>query len=228
MTPTRRGDCNFSRVKDTPLHSHTRHTGNFPRSSEADSPSSDVQSDFRQIRERFSRVDIPQSHKLNADRTGVKRDDQVKFNVLASCAKYSETVLKIVATASQERLDHELVLSSIYTVALAQQKYIQDEYASLLVSSSFDAPTARFFKQLQRNTTTFTPEALGHLQAAATIAAAHQPHSHSDNNPPRQRSSGFRYNSRRGRFRGQLNGDVYSRFTNTSQFPNSRPNDDHA
>ena len=233
VTPSRRSDnsrVNYTQgFSDIPprfneYNSQTRPLGNFPISSEAESHSSEVQSDFRQIRDRLNKVEIPQSHKLNADRTGVKREDQVKFNVLASCSKYSETLLKVVAAASQEGADSEQILNSVYTVALAQQKYIQDEYASLLVSSSFDAPTARFFKQLQKNTSTFTPEALSHLHAAATIAAAHQPQSQPDQYSRGRGNS--RYNSKRGRYRGQVQGDVYQRMTGSSQFPDSRPQHD--
>ena len=234
VSPTRRtnqdyfSDDNYSsrRVNNTQTNCHTRPlSGNFPISSESSSLSADIQTDFKQIRDRVSGVEIPQNNRLNADRTGIKREDQVKFNVLASCAKYSETLLKVVALASNQDSDSETILSSVYTVALAQQRYIQDEYASLLVSSSFDAPTARFFKQLQKNTSSFTPEALSHLHAAATIASAHQPQSQADNTP--RTRGGFRYNPRRGRFRGQTHGDVYQRFTSSTQFPSSRPHDDH-
>ena len=98
----------------------------------------------------------------------------MKFNQLLKIFSI-QTLLKSVAAASQEGADSEQILNSVYTVTLAQQKYIQDEYASLLVSSSFDAPTARFFKQLQKNTSTFTPEALSHLPAAATISPNRNP-----------------------------------------------------
>ena len=76
----------------------------FP--SEAESYSSEVQSDFRQIRNILNKVKIPKSHKLDADPTDVKQD-QVKFNVLASCSTYSETLLKLVAAASQEGANSE-------------------------------------------------------------------------------------------------------------------------
>ena len=80
--------------------SHTRPCVNFALRSEAEIPSSEIQADVKQIRDILNKVEISQNHKLNADRTGVKRVDQVKFNVLASCSKYSETLLTLVAATS--------------------------------------------------------------------------------------------------------------------------------
>ena len=52
-------------------------------------------------------------------------------------------------------------------------KYLQDKHAPLIVQGSFDPTVSRYFRFLQRNSS-FTPEALGNLRSAATIASAYR------------------------------------------------------
>ena len=151
--------------------------GENPVSSVPQRASSDFQGDFKSLKDSYQTVDIPSEYKLHADRAGVKREDQTRVNLVASCAKYSETLLRIIA-ADEDNID--LLKEKIYVTAIAQQKFLQAEYAAILVNSSFDSHTARFFKQLQKNTSSFSPEALANLQAAATIASAHNPSSSSE------------------------------------------------
>ena len=217
---------NYSR--QTRPHSDTprRPTGISHLSSVAERDSPDIASDFKQVKENFSRYEVPTEYKLNAERTGIKREDQAKFNVLASCAKYSETILKVLAADIDQFIDIRELRDIIFVIAAAQQNYLQGEYANLWVSSSFDQHTAKFFRQLQKNNSVFSTEALSHLHAAATIAAAHHPQPESS---PNRGRGNFRGNFRgRGRYRGSTHNDVYPRFNNNNnQFPSNRPHDDY-
>ena len=103
------------------------------------------------------------------------------FNVLAKCARYTETTLKLCARTDGD--SHEDVFSCCY----AMMKFIQDEYTALVVQSTFDPNVSRVFRSLQRNTG-FTPEAMEHLRSATTIASAYRPQSN-----PRARGRGGRH-----------------------------------
>lgn len=183
--------------------------------------SGDVQGEFRHIKNIYQNKDLPPEIRLNVDRTGIKREDQPRFNLIASVSKYPETILKILASD----VDKDTQLEQIFTIAIAQQRYLQDEYSSVLVNSSFNSQTARFFRTLQKNTSSFPAQALANLQAAATISAAASP-SQPNYNPPRRgfnpRGRGYRG---RGNYRND-NRDVYQSMVNAN-VPSSRPNDPH-
>ena len=48
---------------------------------------------------------------------------------------------------------------------MAQMKYIQDEYAGLLVQETFDATTSKLFKSMQKNSTALSPNHIDILQS---------------------------------------------------------------
>ena len=61
--------------------------------------------------------------------------------MLTKCAKYSETILKLLK-------DNRVEETELFTVA--EQKYLQDEYSNLLVHSTFNPQTAIFFRQQEK------------------------------------------------------------------------------
>ena len=78
-------------------------------------------------------------------------------------------MLKVLTErASGTGLSREL-LDEIATIVFDQQKYLHEEYASVLVSGSFNAKTVKLFKQLQHNISMLPPLPLSNLQAAATV-----------------------------------------------------------
>ena len=181
--------------------------------------SEDIQGDFKQIKDSYNKNNLSSELRLFAEKTGIKRDDQPKWNVIVNCAKYSETILKILQHVDDDSLDREYC-DQIATAAIAQQKYLQDEYAGLLVNSSFTPHTAKIFKQLQKNSSSFPASALNNLQTAASIAAAAVPQ-HS------LRGRGSR--NFRGRFRGRgyrrNSSDIYNNFTNDNFAPQRNDQD---
>ena len=71
-----------------------------------------------------------------------------------------------VTELKQETLDN------LFLIQNAQIKYLQEEYAALLVNGQFDASTAKIFRSLQKNTSGFDQDSLETLRAAATLSAA--------------------------------------------------------
>ena len=156
----------------------------------------------------------------------LKRDDQPRFNLIAYLSKYSETVLKII---SDGRSSPEAQLENILVISLAQQRYLQEEYANLLVNTSFNSQTAKLFCQLQKNTSLFPAQSLANLQAAATISAAASSQSQTSNtNRGSSYTPGHSYRGGRGSYRGGRSWrggrrpDMFHQLSN-SNVPSHRP-----
>jgi len=198
-------------------------TGNPPLPGAARSTSQpDTQGDFQALRDSLSKVKLPADVKLNDSRQGIKRTDQPLMNALAKCGRYCETGIKFLCSLeagtelTQEKLDN------LFLIQYAQIKYLQEEYASLLVSGQFDASTAKIFRSLQKNTSGFDQESLETLRAAATLSAAGRPPGVASEDRYTGRGRGFSGYSRGRGHRGSYNRtqdrDVFQTFSNR-QFP---------
>ncbi len=162
----------------------------------------DVQGEFQTIRDTVNNVKLPADLKVPDSKQGIKREDQQHSAVVAKCARYAETTLKLLFQAGEPANVTEDTLIRLYHVQLAQVRYLQEEHASLIVQGQFDRNTARLYRTLQRNTSAFNEESLATLRNATTIAAAYRPPRFS-NNQGRGRGSysrgyqGGRYNFNR-------------------------------
>ena len=63
-----------------------------------------------------------------------------KINLIASCAKYSES-LRLSLSGED---NSESVKQQVFTIAATQQKFLQTEYSDVVVDNSFDSQTAKF------------------------------------------------------------------------------------
>ena len=140
---------------------------------------SDLQAEFRSIREGVAKVKLPQDLIVGDSRAGVGKAEVPRFQVIQKCARFQETVLKVLSSISAP----DPVTDQLTTLALAQVRYLQEEYTNLIVSNQFDETTAQLFKTLQQNPAAFTPGAVENLQRAVTIAGARQ-HSRQVSTPP--------------------------------------------
>ena len=130
-----------------------------------------VESDYQRIKASVQSFRLPAELSLQEARQGIKREDIPMFNVLAKSARFSETILKLCAQATE---DNQLQAEEVFSVACASIKYLQDEYAALVVNSSFDPNVSKLFRALQKNTG-FSQETMEQLKNAATIASAYRP-----------------------------------------------------
>jgi len=171
---------------------------------------SDIQGDFAALRDSLSRIKLPAELKLNESRQGIRRSDQPVLNILTKCSRYSETSARLLSTIEPGQPVTQETLDSLFLISHAQSKYLQDEYAALVVNSQFDNSTSRLFRALQKNTSGLNTDSLETLRSAATLAAASRQPRGND----RGRGSG--------RSRGS---DVFSRFSQRG-FPQRRYNRD--
>lgn len=151
---------------------------------------SPVQQEFSVIRDALQRVKLPADLKLDDSKQGVSRVDQKRLNVVQRCARYGETLLKLLSTMQQGNINPGDV-QDLVTIAVAQVRYLQEEHSMLLVNNNFGEDVEKIYRQLRRNTSQFTPGALESLQAAVTLS------SHTES-PRRGRDSYGRGSSYRG------------------------------
>ena len=184
--------------------------------------STDTQGEFQSLKDSLNKVKLPADVKLNDSRQGIKRTDQPLLNILSKCGRYSETAIKLLCTLEAGTELTQGTLDNLFLIQHAQIKYLQEEYASLLVSGQFDSSTAKIFRSLQKNTSGFDHDSLETLRAAATLSAAGRPTSGNTEDRYPSRRGGFSGYGR-GRQRGSYGGrsqdrDVFQTFTNRS-FP---------
>ena len=129
---------------------------------------SELQSEFRAIKESVAKIKLPPDLTVGDSRAGVSRPDLPKFNLLQKSARFQETVLKLLSTYETS----DPAIADITTVTVAHLRFLQEEYTHLLVSSQFDEGTSKLFSTLQQNPAAFPPNALENLHRAVSIAGA--------------------------------------------------------
>ena len=159
-----------SSTKDETLH------GSSPQAAANGPEADELQEQFNSIKSSLNKVILPLSY-THDSRSGVKREDQPALNILSKCGRYVETCLKLLGTVDT---DKPVYLKPLSTVLVANIKYLQDEYAALLVKGKFDNNTAQLFRSLQNNNFGFTAESIQNVKIAAELSSfAHKPsHQH--------------------------------------------------
>ncbi|MEW8544183.1 MAG: hypothetical protein AB2693_11675 [Candidatus Thiodiazotropha sp.] len=171
----------------------------------------DIQEKFNVIKSSVDKVILPSQLKLHDSRAGIKREDQPVLNVVSKCGRYIETVLKLISESDEGK---PVDLASISISLVANLKFLQDEYAALLVKGRFDNNTAQLFRSLQKNNSGFDEASLANVRAAAelsSVATRFQP------NQTYRGRGGYR-----GNYRGRGNRDIFHNLQ-SSNFPKFRP-----
>lgn len=135
------------------------------------SATDDIQGEFNVIKDSVVKVKLSPDLKLTDTTRGVKRADQPFANVIQKCGRYAETTLKLLLTIDEAEVSNDTLLD-LWHVQLAQIRYLQEEFSSLLVQGQFNPDVARLYRTLQKNTSGFTPNSLDILEKATTISAA--------------------------------------------------------
>ena len=99
----------------------------------ATGPSSEWQSEFGIIKDSVRSVRLPADLWIPDSKQGIKRDDQQMSNVVNKSAKFAETTLRLLWNIQSDSPVPTKTLLDLYTVQVAQIKYLQEEHAALLV-----------------------------------------------------------------------------------------------
>lgn len=208
-------------------------------SSSAASCVKDIQGNFAAIKDAYQYVKLPSDLRLNENRSGVRREDQGEFNLVSRSARYIETLFKllsqadgVVAEESEQTSEHvSRILDQIFTINLAHMRYIQEQYSNFIVQGTFDPTTSKIFRQLQRQSSGLSSEAIDTLHKAAGLAAvanratstASRPQAQHWQQPWRPRWGGVPRGRGRGYSAGRHTGqDYFNRYTQRQPFPQQR------
>ena len=96
---------------------------------------------------------------------------------------------------------------------LANIKYLQDEYAALLVKGKFDNNTAQFFRSLQKNNSGFTADNIQNVKIAAELSGYAQKPSQSHQQSYKGNRGSYFDTSYRGGYQGGYRGGYRGRGT---------------
>ena len=149
-----------------------------PLQADAEDTAAEIQQEFEQIKEGFSKVKLPSELKVYHNATGVTNDTRPAYNILKECVSYGETAAKWIARKSED-LDkdpssvvvtaHEL--HELFTIIYAQQNFLKSEYTTVIVkSANLDEDTNKFFRLFERHPTCFSEKTMKHLSYAADLA----------------------------------------------------------
>ena len=167
----------------------------------------EIQEKFNVIKPSVDKVILPTHLKLHDSRSGIKREDQPVLNVVGKCGRYIETALKLISDTEEAK---DVDIGKIAIVLVASLKFMQDEFAVLLVKGRFDN-TSQLFRSLQKSNSGFDEHSLQNVRVAAELTSI----SNRYNFQPQQ----YQNRDSRGRGRGRgYNQDVYQALC-TSNFP---------
>lgn len=167
----------------------------------------EIQEKFNVIKSSVEKVILPTHLKLHDSRSGIKRDDQPVLNVVGKCGRYIETALKLISDSDEGK---EIDVGQIAVVLVANLKFLQDEFAALLVKGRFDNNTSQLFRSLQKSNSGFDEHSLQNVRVAAELSSI------ANRYPPRQNRGEYR-----GRGRGRGDRDMFQPFRG-SGFPRFR------
>lgn len=148
----------------------------------------DIQQEYLSLADTVNRVKLVPELRLN-DRGTVKTSLRSHLNTVKRCGKYAETTLKLLSTLEAGNVT-ERDLSELHLCAHAQILYLQDEVANLLAESRYGTDTAGVFRDLQTNTSVFTPERVATLKSALELQTAHSRHQQENSGRGRGRGGG--------------------------------------
>ena len=100
----------------------------------ADCTIEDIQSEFSVIKDTLTKVRLPADLRLCDSRQGIWQADQTTYNILSRCGHYAETTIKLLSSVNEGNIDKESV-QQLFSIQLAQIRYLQEEYLALGVQS---------------------------------------------------------------------------------------------
>jgi hypothetical protein len=173
----------------------------------------DIQEEFRAIKDALQKIKLPADIKGDDSKQGIKRQELSKAHIITKCSQYCETIFKLLLTLEPGKVLSQEDLDDLYTIVVANIRYLQEERGLVLVNSSLGPGVGGIYRNFRRNTTVFPPEALDALTAAVTLHSSNS--SSNTHNQSNRYRGGFRGGYRG--FRGNSNYNSYNGGANRSQ-----------
>ena len=111
--------------------------------------------EFDSIEESLQRIKLPAHLKLADSQTGITKECKAALKVVSRCGRFAETGLKWIGAKCQTSTDEQGLfkltdeeMQKLYHIFAAQLGFLRGEYANLVVQSTFDTDTAKYFVNL--------------------------------------------------------------------------------
>ena len=174
----------------------------------------DLQSEYKVVSDKYSRMAVSSDLRFNNNRSGIKQASKELSNVMCNAAKYMETGLRILTHVQRKSQEPEyqinVQLQELYVVLYAGLRYLQEDHVALRFGSQYGTRTQMIYKDLSKNTSSYPVGSLDRLENAMRFAAI-PPEAPVQTAPRRGGFSGWNGGPRggygnfgnRGRFRGR-------------------------
>ncbi len=104
-------------------------------------PSDGLLQDYDQLKRSLERVQVDKKITFTRNHTGVKREDQRTYNIIAKCTYFAEMIIKLVQNTDPEHIT-EHTLNNIFLCEAAQLGYLREEEANLFVKDEYGPEAA--------------------------------------------------------------------------------------
>ena len=207
--------------------SHALHGAALSPANASASASEDIETQYSRVKDLVSRTSIDKDYDVPSAKKNIKKPDHSAVDIISKCGGYSTTALKVLATFNPESDCIEELVTYLYTISVAQVRYLQNKYGTMSVKGNFDDSTSRMFDMLENNSLRLNERAQGHLETAARLSAVRVNTGQQTQQPQQQQRNHYngryegRYNNKNNNFNQYRNQDNYSNFSK-KQFPPRR------
>ncbi len=113
-------------------------------------PADGLLRDYDQLKRSLERVQVDKEITFTRDRTGVKRVDHRTYNIIAKCANFAETIIKIVQNTDPQQIT-ENTLNNIFLCGAAHLGYLREEAANLFIKGEYGTEADRLYRGVQKH-----------------------------------------------------------------------------
>ena len=140
----------------------------------------DILKNFDRVKDCLAKVTLPSNLKVQDSTAGIKQDGKAALRIISKSARFAETSLKQLSVISARQQEDKTVvvsdeeLAALFTLSAAQIRFLQSEFASLVVRNTFDEETSRLFKSFENHASAFNSSSIQNLRIAADLAVARE------------------------------------------------------
>ena len=133
---------------------------------------SELQQQYKTIKDSLSRVRLPPGFKTDTSLRGVGREHSKTAKIIHAASDYSETITKLLLTVDTSQPLSDDLLDCLITVVSAQIQYLQAEKSVCYVSGKFGDDVGSMFREFKQHASSFSATDIGILENCIQLSAA--------------------------------------------------------
>ena len=139
---------------------------------EFQSSPTDVQQQYKVLKDSLQKVRLPPGYKTKMSLRGVEAQNSKTAKVIYSCAEYSETLLKLLLTLKAIEPLTENKLDSLLISVPAQIHFLQAEKDNCFVNGKFGDNVGSLFREFKDHVFSFSSEDIATLDCVVQLSNA--------------------------------------------------------